>query len=328
VKRGAIHLIRRLTLLGKIVVVGSFVYDLIVWLPYFPRKGETLLASEFKMYAGGKGFNQAVSARRCGTRVSMIGKVGADQFGTAFMEIMDREDIDHSFVIQDGSTTTSLGIPMIDPHGDNSIIGVPRANTLVTAAEVNAAKEYITQHQMLLLQLEIPLVATLEAALIAHQAGMTVLFNPAPAAYPLSNLLPSDDLGEPMIDWFMPNEVEAEMLSGMPVKNINDAINCGKYILSQGVRRGVVITMGSNGVVVVTPEDQYHILSFPVTPVDPTGAGDAFCGSFAAALSEGKSVEQALRFANAAGALAVTIAGAEPSLPTRSKIEVFLNHHI
>jgi len=315
-------------LAGKIVVVGSFVYDLIVWLPYFPRKGETLLASEFKMYAGGKGFNQAISARRCGAQVSMIGKVGADQFGTAFMDIMERESINHSFVIQDRSTTTSLGIPMIDPQGDNSIIGVPRANILVTAEEVNAADEFIAEHEILLLQLEIPLTASLEAARIAHQAGMTVILNPAPAAYPLSTLLPSGVSGEPMIDWFIPNEVEAEMLSGMPVKNLNDAMICGKYILSKGVRKGVVITMGSNGVVCVTPDDQYHILSFPVTPVDPTGAGDAFCGSFAAALSEGKSIEQALRFANAAGALAVTIAGAEPSLPNRSKIEAFLNDHV
>ena len=314
--------------MGKIVVVGSFVYDLIVWLPYFPRKGETLLASEFKMYAGGKGFNQAVSARRCGAQVSMIGKVGADQFGAAFMEIMDREDIDHSYVIRDGSATTSLGIPMIDPHGDNSIIGIPRANTLVTAEEVNAAKEFITQHQILLLQLEIPLVASLEAARIAYHAGMMVILNPAPAAYPLSTLLPRRDSGEPMIDWFMPNEVEAEMLTGMPVKNTDDAFNCGKYILSQGVRRGVVITMGSNGAVAVTPDAQYHIPSFPVTPVDPTGAGDAFCGSFAAALSEGKPAEEVLRFANAAGALAVTIAGAEPSLPKRSDIDAFLINHM
>lgn len=309
------------------MVVGSFVYDLIVWLPYFPRKGETLLASEFKMYAGGKGFNQAVSARRCGAEVSMIGKVGADQFGSAFMDIMRREGIDHSFVIQDRYTTTSLGIPMIDPHGDNSIIGVPRANTLVTAEEVNEANEFIAEHEILLLQLEIPLTASLEAARIAHQAGMMVIFNPAPAAYPLSTLLPSDDSGEPIIDWFIPNEVEAEMLSGIPVKNPEDAMICGKFILSKGVRKGVVITMGSNGVVSVTPNDQYHIPSFPVTPVDPTGAGDAFCGSFAAALCDGKSIEQALRFANAAGALAVTIAGAEPSLPKRSEIDAFLNDY-
>jgi ribokinase len=182
-------------LAGKIVVVGSFVYDLVVWLPYFPRKGETLLASEFKMFAGGKGLNQAVSARRCGAQVSMVGKVGADQFGSAFMDIIQAEEIDQSFVIQDRSTSTSLGIPMIDPHGDNSIIGIPRANTLVTVAEVNNAQEFITQHETLLLQLEIPLEASLEAARIAHQAGMTVSLNPAPSAFPLSSLLPRNDSG-------------------------------------------------------------------------------------------------------------------------------------
>jgi ribokinase len=313
---------------GKIVVVGSFVYDMVVWLPYFPRKGETLLASNFKMYVGGKGFNQAVSARRFGSQVSMIGKVGADQFGAAFIEIMQREGIDHTFVIQDSSTTTSLGIPMIVPSGDNSIIGIPRANNHLTADEVKAARGYITQHQILLLQLEIPLTATLEAVEIAYQMGMTVIFNPAPAAFPLLSLLPRDSTGEPMIDWFMPNEVEAEMLSGMPVRNVNDAINCGKFILSQGVRRGVVITMGSKGVVAVTLDIQYYLQSYPITPVDPTGAGDAFCGTFAAALSEGKTIEQSLRFANAAGALSVTKAGVEPSLPKRSEIEAFLNDHL
>jgi ribokinase len=321
-------LFRRLILAGKIVVVGSFVYDMVVWLPYLPRNGETLLASEFKMFAGGKGFNQAVSARRCGVQVSMIGKVGADQFGSAFLDIMQREGIDHSFVIQDSTTTTSLGIPMINPDGDNSIIGIPRANTLMTPAEVMAAKEFITQHHLLMLQLEIPLEASLEAAQIASHVGMTVIFNPAPANHSLLSMLPRDDCGEPLIDWFIPNEVEAEMLSGLTVMNPDEAITSGKFILSKGVKKGVVITMGSKGAVAVTPDDQYYIPAFPVTPVDPTGAGDAFCGSFAAALSEGKPVEQALRFANAAGALAVTKAGAEPSLPRREKIDAFLHEHM
>jgi ribokinase len=312
---------------GKIIVVGSFVYDLVVWLPYFPRKGETLLASQFKMYAGGKGFNQAVAARRCGAQVSMLGKIGADQFGDAFLQIMDREGIDHPYVSQDSSTTTSLGIPMIDPHGDNSIIGVPRANTLVTTDELAAASEYIGQHSILLLQLEIPLEASLEAAHIAHQAGLTVIFNPAPAIHPLSTLLPRDEEGRPLIDWFVPNEVEAEMLSGVPITNPLDAVHAGELILSQGVNRGVIITMGAAGVIAVIPGMHYHIPAFPVTPIDPTGAGDAFCGSFACALSEGQPLNQALRFASAAGALAVTQAGAEPSIPTRQKIESFLAEH-
>ena len=312
---------------GKIVVVGSFVYDLVVWIPYFPRKGETLLATEFKMYAGGKGFNQAVSARRCEAQVGMVGKVGADQFGTAYLQIMDREGIDHSFVTQDTSTFTSLGIPMIDPQGENCIIGVPQANTHMAIADVEAAREFILQHDMLLLELEIPLEVSLHAARMAHTGGLEVIFNPAPATHPLVALLPKDEAGLPVIDWLVPNEVEAEMLSGMPVTGPGNAIKVGKYILSQGVGKGVVITMSAQGAMAVTPEAHYHMPAFPVTPVDPTGAGDAFCGAFAAALSEGQALPQALRFACAAGALAVQVAGAEPSLPKRAAIESFLSEH-
>ncbi len=309
----------------KIAVVGSFVYDLIVWLPYFPRQGETLLATEFKMYPGGKGFNQAVTARRCDAQVGMAGKVGADQFGTAFMELLNQEGIDHRFVIQDQTTTTSLGIPMINPQGENSIIGVPRANTRLTTTEVEAASQLIAESQVLLLQLEIPLNVTLHAAQIAHREGVQVLLNPAPAAYPLEALLPRDEDGQPLVDWLLPNEVEAEMLTGIHITNIDEAIMAGKAILSKGVQHGVIVTLGSRGVVAVTAENYWYNPAFKVTPIDPTGAGDAFCGAFAVALAEGQSIPQALRFANAAGALAVTVAGAEPGLPKRESVEAFLN---
>lgn len=311
--------------MGKIMVVGSFVYDLMVWLPYFPRQGETLLASEFKMYAGGKGFNQAVCARRCSAQVSMLGKVGADQFGDAFLSILERERIDHRYVIQDAATTTSLGIPMINPQGENSIIGVPRANTLVTPSEVKRATEFIAEHAILLLQLEVPLAASLEAARIAHQSGAMVIFNPAPATLPLVDLLPRDSSGVPMIDWLVPNEIEAEMLSGLSIHSLEEAFKAAQVILTHGVGKGVIITMGSKGALAVTPSTRFHLPAYQVTPVDPTGAGDAFCGAFAAALSEKMEIEPALRFANAAGALSVTVAGAEPSLPSRSKIEAFLH---
>lgn len=309
---------------GKILVVGSFVYDLVVWLPYFPRKGETLLASQYKMFACGKGFNQAISARRCGAEVSMIGKVGIDQFGAAFIELMQGVGIDHIFVFQDSSISTSLGIPMIDPNGDNSIIGIPRANTKLNPVEIRATEDFIIQHEYLLIQNEIPLSASLEAAEIARKAGMIVIYNPAPAVYPMKSILPMDGSCEPLIDWLIPNEIEAEMLSGMPVTEPENAMACAESLMSQGVRRGVVITMGSKGLVAVTIDNQYHLPAYNVIPVDPTGAGDAFCGSFATALADGKSTDQALCFANAAGALAVTRPGAEPSLPKRAEIDAFL----
>ena len=310
---------------GKIVVVGSFVYDLVVWVPYFPRQGETLVATDFKMYAGGKGFNQAISARRCGAEVGMVGKLGTDQFGDAFVNLLDQEGIEHEFVVQDASTSTSLGIPMIDPQGENRIIGVPRANTRLTVGEIEAARSFICQHDMLLLQLEIPLEACLHAAYIAHQAGLQVIFNPAPASHPLPALLPRDNTGRPVIDWLVHNEIETEMLSGLPVKTPDEAIQAGQIILAQGVQLGVVITMGGRGAVAVTLSGPLHVSAFPATSLDPTGAGDAFCGAFAAALSEGQSLSQALRFANAAGAISITIAGAEPSLPRREAIECLLS---
>jgi ribokinase len=179
-----------------------------------------------------------------------------------------------------------------------------------------------------MLQLEIPLAASLEAARIAHRAGVNVILNPAPAAYPLSTLLQKDEIGLPLVDWLMPNEVEAEMLSGIQVTNPDEAIQAGRVILDSGVRRGVVITMGSRGVIAVTPDGHWHLPPFQVTPVDPTGAGDAFCGAFACSLAEGQPIQHALRFANAAGALAVTVAGAEPSLPRRETIEAFLDEHL
>ncbi len=311
-------------MIPKIVVVGSLVYDLVVFLQHFPRKGETLLASNFKMFAGGKGFNQAVAARRCGAQVGMVGKVGGDYFGDTFLEIMDREGIDCSFVKQDRATSTSLAIPMIDPQGDNSIIGVPRANTLVRMDEVNATKGFIENHHVLLLQMEIPLAASLQAARIAHEVGLTVMLNPAPVVAALADFLITDDRGSPIIDWLIPNEVEAEMLSGMPVRNPEEALEAGRTMLAQGVGSGVVITLGAQGSVAVTHTGQSRLPAIPVHPVDPTGAGDAFCGCFATAMAEGQALESALKFANAAGALAVTQAGAEPSLPGRANIETFL----
>jgi ribokinase len=313
-------------LAGKIIVVGSFVYDLIVWLPYFSRKGETLLASDFRMYAGGKDFNQAVAARRAGAQVGMIDKVRADQFGDTFLQLLRREAIDHSFVIRDAATNTSLGIPMIDPQGDNSIIGVSRANTLLTTQEVGRGSEFIAQHTMLQIQLEVPLESSLEAARIAHQVGLMVILNPAPATFPLSSLLIQDASGRPMIDWLIPNEMKAEMLSVLPVKSTEQAIKWGQMILTQGVSQGVAITLGTNGVIAVTHTTQLHVPAFQVPTVDPTGAGGAFCGAFAVALSEGMRLEQALSFTSAAGALAATVARAEPSLPQQAKIGAFLRN--
>jgi len=306
---------------ARICVVGSLVVDLVVWLPYFPRKGETLHPSRFQIFAGGKGFNQAVTARRCGAEASLVGRVGMDAFGEMLFQLMEREAIDGRFVARDPELGTSLGIPMIDPNGDNSIIGIPRANTRLSVQDVRAAQPVVADSHVLLLQLEVPLAASIHAAQIAQGAGATVILNPAPAHLPLEALLPSEMSQAGWIDWLIPNEVEAEMLTGRPVRSVEDARQAARALLACGVRRGVVITLGAQGALAVTQDTEHYAPAFPVTPVDPTGAGDAFCCAFSVALAESRSLEDALRFANAAGALCVTVAGAEPSLPYRASIE-------
>jgi ribokinase len=250
----------------------------------------------------------------------MVGRVGGDAFGDVFFQLMEREGIDHRFVARDETVGTSLGIPMIDPNGDNSIIGIPRANTRFAPKEVEAASEAIAQARVLLLQLESPVEASRRAAQVARQAGAAVVLNPAPAHQPIEALL-SDNL----IDWLIPNEIEAEMLAGVPVRSIDDARAAARALLARGIGQGVIITLGAQGAVAVTRDGEWHAPAFSVTPVDPTGAGDAFCGAFAVALAQGRPIEQALRFANAAGALCVTVAGAEPSLPKREDVERLAN---
>lgn len=300
----------------RIAVVGSFVMDLVVWLPHFPRKGETLHTTRFETFAGGKGFNQAVTARRCGAQVSMVGRVGGDAFGDTFFQLMEREGIDPRYVTRDDTLGTSLGIPMIDPNGDNSIIGIPRANTRLSPEEVKLARDVIVSAQVLLLQLEVPVGASLRAAQIARGADKAVVLNPAPAHMPIDQFL-----SEGLIDWLIPNEVEAGMISGEPVRGVDEARKAAQVILRRGVRRGVIVTLGAQGALAVAPEGEWYAPPFPITPVDPTGAGDAFCGAFGVALAEGQPIEQSLRFASAAGALCATVAGAEPSLPRRSAVE-------
>lgn len=300
----------------RIAVVGSLVTDLVVWLPHFPLKGETLLASRFGIFVGGKGCNQALTARRCGAQVSMIGRVGEDAFGQMLLDVLERDGLDHRFVKRD-PVGTSLALPMIDPNGDNSIVGIPRANAHLSEEDVEQAASAISNSQVVMLQFEVPLVASQAAARLAHASGAVVIFNPAPTHTSAGQHLPHHF---PWADWLTPNEVEAEQLTGQRVNDVESAREAAGRLLAHGVRQGVVITLGARGAFARTREREVFSPAFPVTPVDTTGAGDAFNGALAVALAEGQSLEEALRFANAAGAYAVTVAGAEPSLPHRADI--------
>jgi ribokinase len=279
--------------MADVVVVGSFMMDLVVRGPRRPERGETVIGTSFETFLGGKGFNQAIAAARAGASTAMVGRIGDDDFGRRFLAQLEADGIDASGVGVDPDIGTGVGLPFVEDSGDNSIVVVPRANHALTAAQVRDAAALIEAAKVLLLQMELPLDATVEAAYLAKHAGVTVVLNPAPAVLPLDELAG-------LVDYITPNESEAQRL---------------------GAIDGVVITtLGEGGVDVAGERIDAH----KVECVDTVGAGDAFCGAFAALLAEGASFVDAARFGNAAGALAVGIPGAEPSMPTRDAIERLL----
>ena len=299
----------------KVTIVGSFMMDLVVKAKRRPKKGETLIGEEFGMFTGGKGCNQAIAAARLGAHTCMVGRLGADLFGDKFMEALAEENIVSDYVVRDPEVGTGVGTPVIDADGDNSIIIIPRANMRLSVEDVERAEPAIAGADVLILQLEVPLEASERAAEIAKSAGTTVILNPAPARD-----LPDTFLSK--VDILTPNETETEMLSGISVKDQADAQKAAKVLLDKGVS-AVILTLGSKGALLLTSEITKLVPAYKVDVVDTTAAGDAFCGALATALASGKSLEEATEYANAAGAFAVTIMGAGPSMPTASQLEEF-----
>ena len=294
--------------LPRVCVVGSFVIDLVFKVEHRPGPGETMLARDFGMFLGGKGFNQAIAARRLGADVSMVGRVGRDTFGDMFMAKLEQEGIDSSHVTRDPDAGTAIASPVIDASGENSIIAAPRANMRVTPDDVLAAEEQIAAADVLMLQFEIPVAASRRAAEIARKYDTLVLLDPAPVEHGFERF-------NAPIDYIVPNEIEAHMLTWKMTSEEAAAA------LLPETRQGVVISLGEQGAMAV---DRAALLRFPahkVNVVDTTGAGDAFRAGLAVMLAQGKPLDDAVRFANACGALACTVMGAEPSMPKLEAVE-------
>jgi len=296
---------------ARIAIVGSFNIDLVVRTPKRPRSGETVLGTSADTYVGGKGCNQGIAAARLGARVSMVGRVGRDHFGEQLLRVMEREGIDSTYVSYDQRAPTGIASIMVSDDGDNSIVVIPGANGLVSAQDVDAAAGALAQSDVVLLQLEVPIESTLRAAELAKRSGVRVILNPAPARD-----LPLDLLRR--VDVLVPNELEAQLLTG--VDPSTDPSGAAKLLLEMGIQT-VIITLGRRGAFLMTGDMATLVPTFMVQPVDTTAAGDAFCGALAVAISEGKSLQDAVRFSNAAGAIAATKAGAEPSLPYRDEVD-------
>ena len=300
----------------KVVVVGSFNMDLVIKTERRPQKGETLIGEEFGMFIGGKGANQAIAASRLGADVTMIGRLGADLFGDTFFTEFARENIDTSFVVRDAEVGTGVASPVIDADGDNSIIIVPRANMRLDVEDVERAASKIADADVLLLQLEVPIESSKRAAEIARANGVEIILNPAPAC-----VLPDSFLR--LIDILVPNEVETEFLTKVTVADDEGARLAAKVLFEKGIST-IVLTLGNRGALLLTSQRSQLVPAYNVKVVDTTAAGDAFCGALATALAGGDKIEDAVAFANATGALAVTVLGAAPSMPTAEQVHDFV----
>lgn len=301
---------------AAICVVGSLNMDLVVRSPQLPSPGQTISGGPFATYHGGKGANQAVAAARLGGKVAMIGRVGDDAFGSQLRDGLAREGIDVAQVASVEATASGIALITVQEDGQNTIVIAPGANAALSVADIEAAADLIGQAAVLVLQLETPLETVMAAAKIAHEAGVKVVLNPAPA-----QPLPSELLS--YVDVLMPNQSEAALLSGMAVNDEDDAVKAAQHLRSYGIDY-VVVTLGDQGALLVGPEGKQRISAHQVKAVDATAAGDAFVAAFAVALAEGRDYATALAWGNAAGALAVTAAGAQPSLPTRAALEALL----
>jgi len=302
--------------MNKVTVVGSFMYDLVATAPRRPKTGETLIGDSFGMFLGGKGANQAIAASRAGASVTMVGRLGNDLFGDQFLEKFSEEGIKTDFVIHDTENGTGVGMPLIDASGDNSIVIIPQANMALTVENIDKAESVIADSDVLVLQCEVPMEANKRAAEIANKNDTLVILNPAPACE-----IPDAILS--LMDLLTPNETETEILTGMPTHSNEQAIEAAHNLLSKGIET-VILTLGSRGSFLLTEKMGKRIPAYSIDVIDTTAAGDAYCGALAASLAQGTHIEEAVKIANAAGALAATKLGAEPSLPTKKAIDQLL----
>ncbi|HJT16273.1 MAG TPA: ribokinase [Thermoanaerobaculia bacterium] len=294
-----------------VVVMGSFVADLAFRTPQLPAWGQTIMGSAFQLGPGGKGSNQAVAAARLGAKVSFISKLGRDPFGDLARETYKKEKIDTQFLFDTEHATGAASIVVHEAKGENAIVVVPGACFKMTIADVDRAKPLIERAAIFMTQLELPLDVVEHGLALAHHAGVPTILNPAPA-FELPRSI------YPLCDYFTPNESEAG------AANFEDAKRAADDFLARGVRN-VVITLGAQGALVKNRQLMKHVPAFDAGPVvETTGAGDAFNGGFAVALSEGRNVVDAARYGCATAGISVTRLGTAPSMPSRAEVDALV----
>jgi ribokinase len=297
----------------RIAVVGSLNTDLTTFLDVFPRAGETLFGKSFNIGFGGKGANQAVAARLCGAEVMMVARVGKDVFGEATIKNLTALGIDAEHVRALDGVSTGVAPIFVEPGGQNRIIVVKGANDRLRPEDVDAAAADLGRAQTIILQFEIPLETVYHTIRFAKARGIRCIVNPAPA-------LPASIADLCAADYFIPNETEAELITGMPVHSIDEAKACARALLKQGFGR-VLITLGARGSLLADAAGETLMPPYAVNATDTSGAGDAFIGSLAVFLSERMAERDAVARANLYAALSTTGVGTQQSFSRRNAFE-------
>lgn len=300
---------------NRILVIGSSNTDMTVRSATLPKPGETVLGGDFRMGPGGKGANQAVAARLLGGEVTFVCKLGRDMFGEGASKHYESCGLDTSKILW-SDKPSGVALITVDSKAENSIVVASGANADMTVTDIDSVADIIKSSGILLLQLEIPMDAVVHAAEIAYNAGVQVVLNPAPAA-----VLPAELLK--CVSILILNETEASAISGIDINNFETAAAAAERLKGMGVRE-VIITMGSRGSV-VCDGDCTFVPAVKVNAVDTTAAGDTFCGGVCVALSEGKDLLEAVKFATAASSIAVQRPGAQDSIPNRCEVDKLLN---
>lgn len=303
---------------ADIVVCGSLNYDFVMPTAHLPQKGETVMGRQLRRTTGGKGANQALQAGRLGADVRMIGSVGSDFMGDAQMESLCADHVDVRFVKRDARAGTGSALILVDDAGDNCIVVSPGANATCDRKHIDDSAAAFTAGAILLVQCEIPVDTIVYAIKKARQTGMKVILDPAPT-------VPLPDEIWALADIVKPNETEAAYHSGVALEpDMKQWVKKAAAALKAKGAANVLITLGGEGSYYTGTEGEFFTPVFPIHPVDTTAAGDSYAGALAVALGEGMPMQEALRFAAAAGALTASKAGAQPSLPSRTELDAFL----
>jgi ribokinase len=301
-----------------ITIMGIFVADVAFRTPALPVWGQTILGLDFKLGPGGKGSNQTVAAARLGGDVAFVCKIGDDAFGSMAKKMYATENVDTRFLVCSSEHATGAAAIIVDnATGNNAIIVTPGAANALTTAEIDAAREQIRKSAVFMTQLELPLPTVQYGLQLSRELGIQTILNPAPACALSDSLLQ-------LCNFLTPNESEAEELTGQRIVSLEDAEKAIDILLARGVET-VILTLGPRGALIKNKHLLEHVPAFEAgTVVDTTGAGDAFNGGFAIALSEGQSIVEAVRFGCSVAGISVTRHGTAPSMPTRAELDALL----